>query len=152
MALRRHADQPYADMLGELDANCCDREPGFADRSSRDLVLPSPCTVDRARGGESGWVDGGVSVDTIERCAEAGADPVADHRTAPDPIPTPWSSRCASGDRRLHIDQQLVAVSAAGGAVGLMRPPTASAWSGDGCFDAMRVLGGSPTGWNLTTT
>jgi ribulose-phosphate 3-epimerase len=53
-------------------------EPGFGGQSFLDLVLPK---LSRARAlvqrhGGSVWlqVDGGVSEETIERCAEAGAD------------------------------------------------------------------------------
>jgi ribulose-phosphate 3-epimerase len=69
----------YADMLGELDMLLLMTvEPGFGGQKFLDLCLPK---IRRAReliartGGEI-WlqVDGGVSADTIERCAEAGAD------------------------------------------------------------------------------
>ena len=53
-------------------------EPGFGGQHFLDLVLPK---LQRARAlvqrhGASVWlqVDGGVSEETIERCAEAGAD------------------------------------------------------------------------------
>ncbi|HUZ56094.1 MAG TPA: ribulose-phosphate 3-epimerase [Streptosporangiaceae bacterium] len=71
--------EPYADLLGELDMLLVMTvEPGFGGQSFLDLVLPK---VRRARqmvarhGGEV-WlqVDGGVTQETIGRCAEAGAD------------------------------------------------------------------------------
>ncbi len=53
-------------------------EPGFGAQRFLDVVLPKVRRVRDAidrRGGEV-WlqVDGGVSLETIERCAEAGAD------------------------------------------------------------------------------
>jgi ribulose-phosphate 3-epimerase len=71
--------EPYADLLGEVDMMLVMTvEPGFGGQSFLDIVLPK---VARARemisrhGGEI-WlqVDGGVSEETIGRCAEAGAD------------------------------------------------------------------------------
>ena len=80
MALRpATAIEPYEDLLGELDmVLLMTVEPGFGGQKFLDLVLPK---IRRTRaliektGGEI-WlqVDGGVSADTIERCAEAGAD------------------------------------------------------------------------------
>src|SRR5712691_3970395 len=73
------AIEPYADLVGEVDmVLVMTVEPGFGGQHFLDLVLPK---VTRARqlisrhGGEI-WlqVDGGVSDETIERCAEAGAD------------------------------------------------------------------------------
>lgn len=73
------AVEPYADLLPELDMLLVMTvEPGFGGQPFLDLVLPK---IRRARdliarhGGEI-WlqVDGGVSEDTIGRCAEAGAD------------------------------------------------------------------------------
>ncbi|SDU88682.1 ribulose-5-phosphate 3-epimerase [Microlunatus sagamiharensis] len=71
--------EPYADLLGELDmVLVMTVEPGFGGQSFLDLCLPK---IRRARQliSESGgdvWlqVDGGVSVETVERCVEAGAD------------------------------------------------------------------------------
>ena len=71
--------EPYADMLGELDTLLVMTvEPGFGGQKFLDVCLPK---IRRAREliSESGlevWlqVDGGVSLETIERCAEAGAD------------------------------------------------------------------------------
>ena len=71
--------EPYADMLDELDmVLLMTVEPGFGGQKFLDLVLPKIRRTRElidARGGEI-WlqVDGGVSVETIERCAEAGAD------------------------------------------------------------------------------
>jgi ribulose-phosphate 3-epimerase len=71
--------EPFADMLGELDMLLLMTvEPGFGGQKFLDLVLPK---VRRARelisvSGLEIWlqVDGGVSPETIERCADAGAD------------------------------------------------------------------------------
>lgn len=71
--------EPCADLLGEVDMLLVMTvEPGFGGQNFLDLVLPK---VRRAReliarhGGEV-WlqVDGGVTEETIGRCAEAGAD------------------------------------------------------------------------------
>ncbi|MET0741090.1 MAG: ribulose-phosphate 3-epimerase [Candidatus Nanopelagicales bacterium] len=80
MALRPATPvDPYEDLLGELDmVLVMTVEPGFGGQAFLDLMLPK---VRRARelidkhGGEV-WlqVDGGVDLDTIARCAEAGAD------------------------------------------------------------------------------
>jgi len=71
--------EPYEDLLGELDmVLIMTVEPGFGGQTFLDLSLPKIARtrqlIDK-RGGDI-WlqVDGGVSVDTIERCAEAGAD------------------------------------------------------------------------------
>jgi ribulose-phosphate 3-epimerase len=80
MALRPATPvEPYEDMLGELDMLLVMTvEPGFGGQKFLDLCLPK---IRRARAlldrhGLDLWlqVDGGVSVETIERCAEAGAD------------------------------------------------------------------------------
>lgn len=71
--------EPYEDLLPELDMLLLMTvEPGFGGQSFLDLCLPK---IRRARAmldrhGISTWlqVDGGVSLATIERCAEAGAD------------------------------------------------------------------------------
>lgn len=73
------AVEPYADLLGEVDMLLLMTvEPGFGGQPFLDLVLPK---IRRAAGliasrGGSVWlqVDGGVSEETIGRCAEAGAD------------------------------------------------------------------------------
>jgi len=80
MAVRPATDiEPFQDLLPELDmVLVMTVEPGFGGQSFLDVCLPK---VARARamldrhGGDI-WlqVDGGVSLDTIERCAEAGAD------------------------------------------------------------------------------
>lgn len=71
--------EPYADLLPELDmVLVMTVEPGFGGQKFLDLCLPK---IRRTReliertGGEI-WlqVDGGVSPETIERCADAGAD------------------------------------------------------------------------------
>ncbi len=71
--------EPYADMLGELDqVLLMTVEPGFGGQKFLDLVLPKIRRTRRlvAATGQDIWiqVDGGVSVETISRCAEAGAD------------------------------------------------------------------------------
>ena len=71
--------EPYEDLLPELDMLLLMTvEPGFGGQKFLDLVLPK---IRRARAmldrhGLETWlqVDGGVSLETIERCAEAGAD------------------------------------------------------------------------------
>ncbi len=71
--------EPYADMISELDMILLMTvEPGFGGQKFLDLVLPK---IRRTRklveaAGKEIWiqVDGGVSLETIERCAEAGAD------------------------------------------------------------------------------
>ncbi|MEL4505825.1 ribulose-phosphate 3-epimerase [Luteococcus sp. H138] len=71
--------EPYADMLTELDmVLLMTVEPGFGGQKFLDLVLPK---IERTREmvkktGQEIWiqVDGGVSMETIERCAAAGAD------------------------------------------------------------------------------
>src|SRR3954464_1164833 len=71
--------EPYADMLGELDMLLIMTvEPGFGGQKFLDACLPK---IRRGRElvSEAGlelWlqVDGGVSLETIGRCAEAGAD------------------------------------------------------------------------------
>ena len=71
--------EPYADLLPELDmVLIMTVEPGFGGQSFLDICLPK---IKRTRqlldktGGDI-WlqVDGGVSLETIDRCAEAGAD------------------------------------------------------------------------------
>jgi ribulose-phosphate 3-epimerase len=71
--------EPYEDLLPELDMLLLMTvEPGFGGQKFLDLVLPK---IRRARAlldrhGVETWlqVDGGISLETIERCAEAGAD------------------------------------------------------------------------------
>ena len=71
--------EPYEDLLAELDMLLIMTvEPGFGGQKFLDLCLPK---IRRARElmdkhGVETWlqVDGGVSLDTIGRCAEAGAD------------------------------------------------------------------------------
>jgi len=80
MALRPATPiEPYEDLLPELDMILVMTvEPGFGGQKFLDVCLPK---VRRARElmdkhGVETWlqVDGGVSLETIERCAEAGAD------------------------------------------------------------------------------
>jgi ribulose-phosphate 3-epimerase len=71
--------EPYEDLLPEFDMLLLMTiEPGFGGQAFLDVVLPK---LRRARAlvqrhGASVWlqVDGGVGEETIERCAEAGAD------------------------------------------------------------------------------
>ena len=70
---------PYEDLLAELDmVLIMTVEPGFGGQKFLDVCVPK---IRRARElmdrhGVETWlqVDGGVSLETIERCAEAGAD------------------------------------------------------------------------------
>jgi ribulose-phosphate 3-epimerase len=71
--------EPYEDLLPELDMLLVMTvEPGFGGQSFLDVCLPK---IRRTRElidkhGLDLWlqVDGGVSLETVERCAEAGAD------------------------------------------------------------------------------
>ena len=71
--------EPFADLLPEIDMLLVMTvEPGFGGQPFLDVVLPK---VRRARelvrdGNHAVWVqvDGGVDEQTIDRCAEAGAD------------------------------------------------------------------------------
>src|SRR3954447_660340 len=71
--------EPYEDLLAELDmVLLMTVEPGFGGQRFLELCLPK---IRRARElmnkhGVETWlqVDGGISLETIERCAEAGAD------------------------------------------------------------------------------
>jgi ribulose-phosphate 3-epimerase len=73
------AIEPYEDLLSELDMILIMTvEPGFGGQKFLDVCVPK---IRRTRElldkhGLDLWIeiDGGVSVDTIERCAEAGAD------------------------------------------------------------------------------
>ena len=80
MALRPATPvEPYEALLPELDMLLIMTvEPGFGGQKFLDLCLPkirAARAMMRKHGLET-WlqVDGGVSLDTIERCAEAGAD------------------------------------------------------------------------------
>jgi ribulose-phosphate 3-epimerase len=80
MALRPATQvEPYEDLLPELDLLLVMTvEPGFGGQKFLDLCLPKVRRAKElvARHGLDLWlqVDGGVSLETIERCAEAGAD------------------------------------------------------------------------------
>jgi len=73
------AVEPYEELLPELDMLLVMTvEPGFGGQPFLDIMLPK---IRRTRAlidkhGLEMWlqVDGGVSAETIERCAEAGAD------------------------------------------------------------------------------
>jgi ribulose-phosphate 3-epimerase len=71
--------EPYVDLLPELDMLLVMTvEPGFGGQAFLDVVLPKLRRCRKAIAGRDldVWlqVDGGVSAETIERCAEAGAD------------------------------------------------------------------------------
>ena len=71
--------EPYADLLPELDMLLVMTvEPGFGGQKFLDLCLPkiraARALIERSGGEVWLQVDGGVSLDTIGRCAEAGAD------------------------------------------------------------------------------
>jgi ribulose-phosphate 3-epimerase len=80
MALRPATPiEPYEDLLPELDmVLVMTVEPGFGGQRFLDLCLPKIRRTREliAKHGGDIWlqVDGGVSLETIERCAEAGAD------------------------------------------------------------------------------
>ena len=70
--------EPYADLLAELDmVLIMTVEPGFGGQKFLDLCLPKIRLARQLieKHGVEVWlqVDGGVSLETIERCAEAGA-------------------------------------------------------------------------------
>ena len=71
--------EPYEDMLPELDmVLIMTVEPGFGGQKFLDICLPkirrTRAMLDKVGGDIWLQVDGGVSLETIERCAEAGAD------------------------------------------------------------------------------
>jgi ribulose-phosphate 3-epimerase len=71
--------EPYEELLPELDmVLVMTVEPGFGGQKFLDLCLPKIRTTRQLieKHGVEVWlqVDGGVSLDTIERCADAGAD------------------------------------------------------------------------------
>lgn len=71
--------EPYADMLTELDmVLLMTVEPGFGGQKFLDVVLPKiRRTRELVKGtGQQIWieVDGGISMETVERAAEVGAD------------------------------------------------------------------------------
>ncbi|MDX6196869.1 MAG: ribulose-phosphate 3-epimerase [Actinomycetota bacterium] len=71
------AVEPYLDLLTEIDLLLIMTvEPGFGGQPFLDAVLPKIRRARQAIGDLDVWlqVDGGVSAETIERCAEAGAD------------------------------------------------------------------------------
>jgi ribulose-phosphate 3-epimerase len=80
MALRPATPvEPFEELLGELDMLLVMTvEPGFGGQAFLDVCLPklrrARTLIDRH--GLDVWlqVDGGISAETIERCAEAGAD------------------------------------------------------------------------------
>ena len=71
--------EPYEDLLPELDmVLIMTVEPGFGGQSFLDMCLPkitrTRAMLDKLGGDIWLQVDGGVSAETIERCAAAGAD------------------------------------------------------------------------------
>jgi len=71
--------EPYEDLLPELDmVLIMSVEPGFGGQRFLEAVLPKVRRTREAIGRHGGQVwlqmDGGVSLETIERCADAGAD------------------------------------------------------------------------------
>jgi ribulose-phosphate 3-epimerase len=78
MALRPATPvEPYVDLLPELDMLLLMTvEPGFGGQKFLDVVVPKIRRAKAAIGDLDVWlqVDGGVSDETIEICAEAGAD------------------------------------------------------------------------------
>jgi ribulose-phosphate 3-epimerase len=71
--------EPYEDLLPELDMLLVMTvEPGFGGQAFLDLCLPKirRCRELIEKHGLDLWlqVDGGISLETVERCAEAGAD------------------------------------------------------------------------------
>ncbi|TDE47508.1 ribulose-phosphate 3-epimerase [Nonomuraea mesophila] len=73
------AVEPFEDLLGEVDMLLLMTvEPGFGGQKFLDVVLPklrrARELVDKHGGHVWLQVDGGVDGETIERCAEAGAD------------------------------------------------------------------------------
>ena len=73
------AIEPYEELLPELDMLLIMTvEPGFGGQKFLELCLPKIRTARQLmdKHGVETWlqVDGGISLETIERCAEAGAD------------------------------------------------------------------------------
>ena len=73
------AIEPFEDLLPELDmVLIMTVEPGFGGQQFLDVCLPkiqrTRTLIDKHGGDIWLQVDGGVSLETIERCAEAGAD------------------------------------------------------------------------------
>ncbi len=73
------AIEPYEELLPELDMLLIMTvEPGFGGQRFLELCLPKIRTARQLldKHGVETWlqVDGGISLETIERCAEAGAD------------------------------------------------------------------------------
>ena len=71
--------EPYEDLLPELDmVLIMTVEPGFGGQQFLDVCLPkiqrTRTLIDKHGGDIWLQVDGGVSLETIERCADAGAD------------------------------------------------------------------------------
>ena len=80
LALRPATDiEPYADLLAEVDmVLVMTVEPGFGGQDFLDVCLPkirrTRRLLDRLGGDVWLQIDGGVSMETVERAAAAGAD------------------------------------------------------------------------------
>jgi ribulose-phosphate 3-epimerase len=80
MALRPATPiDPYEDLLPELDmVLIMTVEPGFGGQKFLDLCLPkirrTRALIEKTGGDIWLQIDGGVSIETIERCADAGVD------------------------------------------------------------------------------
>ena len=107
MALRPATPvEPYEDLLPELDmVLLMTVEPGFGGQAFLDVVLPkirrARAMIDRCGGQIWLQVDGGVSLATVERVAEAGADMLVAGTAvygADDPV------AAIEGLRRLALD------------------------------------------------
>jgi ribulose-phosphate 3-epimerase len=73
------AVEPYLELLGEIDMLLLMTvEPGFGGQTFLEVCLPkiarARAAIDRFGGAVWLQVDGGVNLETIERCAAAGAD------------------------------------------------------------------------------
>src|SRR6478736_4536839 len=95
------AVEPYADLLPEIDMLLLMTvEPGFGGQPFLDLVLPKLRRARALVGGRDAavWlqVDGGVSEETIDRCAEAGADVFGPGSCCPCRFPWPRPRRQAA--------------------------------------------------------
>lgn len=69
--------ESVVNLLGEVDqVLMMTVEPGFGGQKFLDLVLPKITKLRQILGGREMWiqVDGGISLETIERCVDAGAD------------------------------------------------------------------------------
>ena len=98
--------EPYEELLAELDmVLVMTVEPGFGGQKFLDLCLPKIRTARQLiekHGGET-WlqVDGGVSLETIERARRPGPTSSSPARpSTPPTTPTGWSPSCVPRRRR----------------------------------------------------